>query len=112
MLRSLLAEFIGTFFFVTVILVLTSQFVGNIAVALLIGLGLAVAIYFVGAASKGSLNPAVTLALYSRGDLAGSTAVLYIIAELFGAMLAFVWWSYIFGKKKAVQLEWTDFHTV
>ncbi|SRR5258706_15883394 len=96
MLRSLLAEFIGAFFFITVILVLTSQYTGNILVPLGIGLGLAVAIYFVASASKGSFNPAVTLALYSRGDISGNTAILYVLAEIFGAMLAFVWWSYMF----------------
>ena len=96
MLRSVLAEFIGTFFFISVILVITTQYSGNIFVPLVVGLALALGIYFVSKASLGSLNPAVTLALYSRGDLSGNMAVLYVMAELFGAMLAFVWWSYMF----------------
>lgn len=105
MLRALLAEFIGAFFFISVILVITSQYPGNIFVPIVIGLALALAIYFVSAASLGSFNPAVTLALYSRGDLSGNMAVLYIIAEIFGAMLAFVWWSYIFKNCSSTKVK-------
>lgn len=96
MLRALLAEFIGTFFFISVILIVTWKYPGNILVPFVVGLALALGIYFAISASLGSLNPAVTLALYSRGDLSGNMAILYMIAEFFGAMLAFVCWSYMF----------------
>ena len=95
MWHSILAELIGTFFFVSVILAVTTTYTGNIFVPIVIGLALALAIYFVSSSSLGSMNPAVTLALYARGNLTGCNAILYIVAEFVGAALAFLWWYYM-----------------
>jgi glycerol uptake facilitator-like aquaporin len=95
MWRSLLAELIGTFFFVTVILTITTTYPANIFVPIVIGLALALAIYFTLTSSKGSMNPAVTLALYARGDIDGKTAIMYMAAEFTGAAIAFLWWYYM-----------------
>ena len=95
MWRSILAELLGTFFFVSVILAITTTYSGNIFVPIVIGLALAAAIYFTATSSKGSMNPAVTLALYARGDLSGTSAILYMVAEFTGAALAFLWWYYM-----------------
>lgn len=100
MLPALLSEFVGTFIFVSVILLVTSLYPNNIIVPLIIGLALAVAIYFAMTTSLGSLNPAVSIALYARGDLSGSATVMYILAEILGAVLAFMWWRYMINAKK------------
>jgi glycerol uptake facilitator-like aquaporin len=99
MLRALLAEFLGTFIFVSIILFVTTMYPGNIVVPLIIGLGLALAIYFALTTSLGSLNPAVTLALYARGDLPGTTAIMYVVAELLGGLFAFFLWRFMTAKK-------------
>lgn len=101
MWQALLAEMAGTFFFVTVILAITTSYSGNILVPLVVGLALAVGIYFTVHTSKGSLNPAVTLALYARGDLCGADAAMYMVAEFFGAMLAFLWWKCVIHHKRS-----------
>lgn len=97
MLTEVLAEIIGTFFFVSIIMS-----VGGAAVLtpLSIGLGLAGAIWAVSKVSLGSLNPAVSIMLYLRGDLDATRTVAYIIAEVIGAILAFMWWSATIGSKK------------
>lgn len=85
------AEFVGTFVFVSVIL-----FTGNpvaIAVTLL------AMIYFTSIASKGSVNPAVSLSLFMKGDLSGKQLGLYIISELAGAAVAAVVFNYVKYKK-------------
>lgn len=99
MLHALLAEFLGTFIFVSIILFVTSMYPGNITVPLIIGLGLALSIYFALSASLGSLNPAVTMALYARGDLTGLTAIMYVVAEILGALFAYILWRCMRVKK-------------
>lgn len=99
MIVPVLAEIIGTFIFVTVILNLTTTDNG-IFTAVAIGLTLAAVIYFASKASLGSMNPAVTLGLFLRGNLDGTTALAYVIAELIGAVLAFMWWKQVTSKKK------------
>ena len=99
MLRALLAEFLGTFIFVSIILFITTMYPGNIVVPLIIGLGLALAIYFALTTSLGSLNPAVTMALYARGDLPGMTGIMYVVAELLGALFAYMLWRFMTAKK-------------
>ena len=100
MLRALLAEFLGTFIFVSIILLVTTLYPNNNFVPLIIGLALAVSIYFAISASLASFNPGVSIALYARGDLTGSATVMYIIAEIMGAVFAYMWWRYMNGVKR------------
>ncbi len=95
MLHSLVSEFLGTFIFVSVILYIVTIYPNNIFVPLVIGLALAVGIWFALMGSKGSLNPAVTLALFANGTLNGSQALVYMLAEFSGAVLAFVIWKWM-----------------
>ena len=82
---ELTAEAIGTFILVSVVL-----FVGDpIAVAI----ALAAGIYICSKVSKGSLNPAVSLGLFFRGDLNGPYLIMYILAEIIGACLAVLWYK-------------------
>lgn len=74
---SYLAELIGTFFFILVILVTD----GN---AYLTGGALALVIILIGAISGGNVNPAVSFAMYLKGMLTPMELVYYIAAQLMG----------------------------
>ncbi|PNH04441.1 hypothetical protein TSOC_009406 [Tetrabaena socialis] len=93
MLTSALAETLGSFVFVTVILATTTKGALETLAPLLIGLALAVAIYVCSKASLGALNPVVALVMYLRGDINAVTTAVYIIGEVIGALLAFAWWK-------------------
>jgi aquaporin TIP len=97
MSRRVGAEFLGTFAFVLVgagsSVATKALGVSDPAASLLIaasanGLGLAVAVSATMAISGGSLNPAVTLALFVAKKLSARDVVPYIIAEIAGATLA------------------------
>lgn len=96
MLQVVLAEVLGTFFFVSVILATASELYGAFA----IGLALTISIFFTSKASMGSMNPAVSLALWAKGALDVPTTMLYIVAELIGAILAVAWWKSTLGSSK------------
>jgi aquaporin Z len=84
-LKAILTEFLGTFFFLSVILnVVADASLGPIAVAV----GLLAAIYFGGKVSGGHYNPAVSVMMYVKGKLTGDLAVLYIAAQIVGALFA------------------------
>lgn len=93
--QALVAEFLGTFIFVSIILYVINTYPGNVFVPLLIGLALAVAIYLASVASLGSINPAVSLGLYFDRKLTGPEATLYIGAEVLGAIFAFIFYKYM-----------------
>ena len=98
MFKIILAETFSTFFFLSVILAVTST--KEVLAPLIIGLALTVSIFFASKASLGALNPAVAVALYFRGDINLVTSIAYVVAEILGALLAFVWWSMTLGSKK------------
>jgi glycerol uptake facilitator-like aquaporin len=97
MLPIILAEALGSFFFVSVILATAGV---EVMAPLVIGLALAISIYFTSKASMGSMNPIVTVALALTGKLDIPTSAVYIIAELIGAVLAVMWWKFVHGTKK------------
>ena len=88
-----IAEAIGTFIFVSVILISVDKFPSIAPFAIAITL-LAV-IFFTSNASSSSINPAVTLALWFKGEsnngLSTSKAIYYVVAELIGAGIAVLW---------------------
>ena len=94
-----ISEILGSFFFISTILIVTSKNAEGFGVlaAYIIGLALTVSIYFGGKASLGSFNPAVSIALLLRGDLDIYTTILYIISETVGAVLAYAWWHATLG---------------
>jgi len=80
-LNPYIVEFIGTLFFVFVIL-----YTGNY---LAIGSALALVIYFGSPISKiGSYNPAVTLSLFCVGKLPAKRVIPCILVEFLGALCA------------------------
>ncbi len=79
-MKKYITEFIGTFF-----LVLTVGLTGN---PLAIGSALMVMIYAGGHISGGHYNPAVTLAVFIRGKITNSEAIIYIGSQLAGGLIA------------------------
>lgn len=88
---NFIGELIGTFFFISVILLTASQVYG----AFSIGLSLTIGILFVSKLSLGALNPAVAIALWAKGSIKATTAIIYVFAEIIGGLLAVLWWNYV-----------------
>jgi len=85
-MNKYIVEFVGTMFFVYVILA-----TGN---ALAIGAALTIAILVGGPVSGGAFNPAVAVALVASGKLPQSDIVPYVLAEVAGALAAYQIWKY------------------
>lgn len=79
-MKAVLVEFVGTFFFLYVILA-----TGNY---LAIGAALALAIYLGGSISGGNFNPAVTIMLIAAKKQKMDTALPYIVAQVAGGLAA------------------------
>jgi aquaporin Z len=86
-MEKYLVEFLGTTFFLYVIIS-----TGN---ALAIGAALAIAILVGGSISGGNFNPAVSVMMMMAGKLKTKDGVCYIIAQLLGAMLAFALYKHV-----------------
>jgi aquaporin Z len=80
MFKKLLVEFLGTVFFLYVIIA-----VGN---PLAIGLALAVAIMIGGKISGGHFNPAVSIMMVAAKKLRMNDAAPYILAQIAGGLVA------------------------
>jgi aquaporin Z len=81
-LSTYFAEYIGAFFFVLIIFASG----GN---PLVIGAGLALAVFLVGSISGGHLNPAVSLAMFMNGSLKPVDLFSYVFAQLLGGASAY-----------------------
>jgi aquaporin Z len=95
--RSALAELIGTFVFlfigfmgVTAMNTFTAEsgVPAMINIALAFGLGLFAAIHFAGVVSGGHFNPAVTIAAFADKRIDVLNAVVYIVAQVAGGVIA------------------------
>ena len=75
-----LAEFTGTLFFVYIVLA-----TGN---PLAIGAAFALAILLTANLSGGHINPAITIVMASLGKIGTNDIVPYILAQVFGALVA------------------------
>lgn len=80
------SEFLGTFALVAVVL-----FTGN-PVAIVLTL-LAVIYISIAMNGKGLINPAVSLAVYLKGDISDSQTALYVAAQIAGAVVAALLYS-------------------
>ena len=83
---SAAVEFVGTFLFLSAILISGNPWIIGAALAILIYIGIDV--------SGGHYNPAVTLMSLYNKDIVTSTAVAYIIAQISGGILAAVVYKY------------------
>ena len=79
-MNKLLAEFLGTMFFLYVILA-----TGD---AVAIGLALMVVIFILGKVSGGNFNPAVSVMLAMAGKLSMKDLAPYIVAQVLGGLAA------------------------
>lgn len=79
-MNKYLAEFLGTLFFVYIVLA-----TGN---AIAIGAALAIAVMIAGTISGGHINPAVSVAMVAAGKMSSSDLLPYILAQIAGGMVA------------------------
>jgi glycerol uptake facilitator-like aquaporin len=86
MISTYIAEAVGSFIFFAVIL--TKGEPVMIAVGLLVGILVATI------ASQGHLNPAVTTMAYMEGKVSSEESMGYIVAQIFGAIVAVQWYNY------------------
>lgn len=87
-MRKYLAEFIGTFFLVLTVGATVLPNNPAIIAPLAIGASLMIMVYAGGHISGGHFNPAVTLAVFTRGKLPAKEVVPYWIAQLIAAACA------------------------
>lgn len=80
MLNKYLVEFLGTLFFVYIILA-----TGN---AIAIGAAMAIIVMVGGNISGGNFNPAVSVAMVAAGKLSSSELLPYILAQIGGGLVA------------------------
>ena len=91
---ALVAEAVGTFLFFIVgagsivLVTYAPPGPGLVGIALAHGLVLAVLVSSLGAVSGGHFNPAVTFALWIGGKIDAVKGVLYVVAQLLGAVAA------------------------
>ena len=84
-----LIEFVGTFFLVGVIGLVIGQVGGSTELdAFAIAAVLAALIYMGGPVSGGHYNPVVTLAVVATGRMTSALAVIYILAQCAGGLVA------------------------
>jgi aquaporin Z len=86
-----LVEFIGTFVFLSVIIV-----TGN---PIAIAMALATMIYFGGKVSGGHFNPAVNVMMYLNKKMSTTKLIGQTVAQLLGAVAAFMYFKTIHDKK-------------
>jgi aquaporin Z len=79
-MQKYLAEFLGTLFFVYVILA-----TGN---PLAIGAALVIAIFLSAGISGGHINPAVSVVMAAKGSISTTDLIPYIIAQIAGGLVA------------------------
>jgi MIP family channel proteins len=101
--NALIAEFLGTFLFVTIgagaIVTTTYQGAENaglVGVALAHALALGVLVSAFGAISGGHFNPGVTIGLLTAGKITAAPAGMYIAVQLVAAVLAGFFLRFVF----------------
>lgn len=97
MIDIFLAELLGTFIFLSIIITsghATSR-ANDSLIWIKIGLALSISILLVGFISGGMLNPAVSIMLYINKDISIEKMLLSICGQLLGALLAYFYYQYI-----------------
>ena len=100
LLLKFCAEIVGTFIFLLLIFLITSNYSGAHTVALPIGLALALAIFLFGDFTGGHFNPAVSFAFFIKDPkvFTGFMLLVYIKAQIIGGVLALYTHNYIKSK--------------
>jgi glycerol uptake facilitator-like aquaporin len=104
MLSEFLAELIGTFVFLGVIIVSVAgkslSICEKAETWIKVGLALSIAILLMGGISGGHFNPAVSIMFYLHKDLNSEELVIYILAQIIGALLAFSMYKLLYSSNK------------
>ncbi|HEY0704139.1 MAG TPA: aquaporin Z [Candidatus Acidoferrales bacterium] len=90
-MRKYLAEFLGTFVLVfggVGSAVLAGSHIGYLGVSFAFGLSLLAMVYTIGPISGCHINPAVTLGVLLAKRIGTRDALMYVVAQLFGAIVA------------------------
>lgn len=103
-MSKFVAELIGTFIFVLVILCSVKN-LGDLkspsSIPIVVGIGLIAGLFVnLGAGGEGHLNPAVSSVMFAKGSLTSSEFAGYVGSQVAGALLAL-------GAYKALQLPKT-----
>ena len=106
-IKPVLAEFVGSAILAISIVgsgIMGARLSGDGGLALLINalgtaIGLAVAIQLIGKISGAHLNPVVTLVMILKNNISKSLALLYVLAQIAGAIGGVIASNYIFGLK-------------
>jgi aquaporin Z len=89
--KKYLAEFFGTFVLVLIgtgAAVIAGKSLGVLGIAFAFGLAVLVMVYAIGPVSGCHINPAITLAMLVNGKIPSKDALVYIIVQCIGAILA------------------------
>jgi aquaporin Z len=105
--RSVLAEFIGTFFLVLTVGCTVIPAIAGVIPPLAIGSALMVMVYATGHISGGHLNPAVTLAVFVRGRCEAKQVLPYWVAQLLAGLVAALVAVFLAGKS-GTQMEFKN----
>jgi aquaporin Z len=90
-MRKYIAEFLGTFVLVfggVGSAVLAGSHIGNVGVAFAFGLALLAMVYTIGPISGCHINPAVTFGVLLAKRIEARDALMYVVAQIFGAIVA------------------------
>ena len=91
MIGKFLAEYIGTFIFLSIIICVGEP--------IPIAVGLLAAIYFGGKISGGHFNPAVSTMFLLKKTITGEEYTYYLIAQILGAISALYFYKYVTKNK-------------
>jgi len=95
-IAMLMAEFLGTGTLTAVVLAVSRSSIGiPYFVALAVGLTIAAVTLTFGAVSGAHLNPAMTIGMWTVRKVSSTKAVTYLAAQLLGAWLAYVLYTYL-----------------
>jgi len=103
MLEIFIAEILGTFIFLCIVITFSVLETGKITpkhndsfLWIKRGFALSIGILFVGFVSGAHLNPAVTFLFFLNNDIDIKNLIIYIIAQLIGAYFAYLYYLFIF----------------
>ena len=92
-MKKYLAELLGTFVLVfmgTGSAVVAGKYIGFLGISLAFGISVLVMVYAIGHISGCHINPAITIAMLLNGKISARDAVIYIIVQSIGAVIASV----------------------
>ena len=98
---ALIAEFLGTFALTGAFFALFS---GGTEGIIGISLVLILLVIVFGVVSRAHFNPAVSIALWANRKISGVKTLLYIVAQVVGAMLAFLVFKAIFASANGIDI--------